>query len=178
MSSDRVCEIVKARPAPPVVRPPRRAKATDPDNFKLTNREPLPAGPRRKTIFFVSGLQLRYVFLVGGSLLVLLKFAGLHGYILVKTLLPVEISTSLQPLIFTSTVRLMIVGLFYVGVVTLAAAFLTHRTVGPLQRLEDEIWRIATSTSDPLPHIKVREGDGLENIVIAVNKLAERVSKK
>ena len=74
------------------------------------------------------------------------------------------------------TPGVFLVGIIYIAVVTLASIFLSHRTVGPLGRVESDLRRLADSEHRPEP-LKVREGDELEGIVTAINRLISRISK-
>ncbi len=132
------------------------------------------SAPKRKKIFLSHGFQWRIAALVAGSLTVLLLFTGLHGLFIVKLVLPEELSRQIQPVLVQSTLRVFLVGVIYIFVVTLAAVFLSHRTVGPLGRIESDLRRLAESDEVPEP-LKVRNGDGLEGLVDAVNRLIERM---
>lgn len=111
---------------------------------------------------------------MAGSLVVLLFFAGFHAVFVANTSLPPEILEQFRPALVGSTWRLFIVGLMYIGVVALAAVFLSHRIVGPTHRLEEQIIKIAESQSPP-DEIQVREGDEFEGLVGAINKLVKQV---
>lgn len=132
---------------------------------------------KRKKIFTSHGFQWRFAALVAGSLTVLLLFTGLHGLFVAQLVLPDEVSRQIRPVLVQSTLRVFLVGVIYIAVVTLAAVFLSHRTVGPLGRLEEDLKRLA-ETDDELEPLKVREGDGLESLVNAINRLIERVKGK
>jgi len=92
------------------------------------------------------------------------------------TALSPEAFEELKPQLLNSTWRLFLVGFLYVVVVTTAATFLSHRTVGPTTRLEKEIKKIANSKSSLEP-LSIREGDELEGMVSAVNELIDRMKK-
>jgi hypothetical protein len=132
------------------------------------------SAPKRKKIFTSHGFQWRFAALVAGSLTVLLLFTGLHGLFIAQLVLPEDISQQIRPVLAQSTLRIFLVGVVYIGVVTLAAVFLSHRTVGPLGRLEEDLRRLADS-NEPIEPLKVREGDGLEGLVNAVNRLIARL---
>lgn len=93
---------------------------------------------------------------------------------MMQRVFPMGLIDAVWPELQSATVRLVLVGLLYVGVVTLAAAFLSHRLMGPLGRLEEEIKRVAESTGETSP-IKLREGDDLEPVVDAINELVRKV---
>ena len=130
--------------------------------------------PKRKNIFFPRGFQLRYAFLVAGSLGVLLLFAGFHGFFIASSMLPTDVFQEYKPHLINSTLRLFVVGFLYITVVTLAATFLSHRTVGPTERLEKDINDIAKSKSQD-PKLYVREGDELDGVVKAINNLIRSI---
>jgi hypothetical protein len=132
------------------------------------------SAPKRKKIFVSHGFQWRFAALVAGSLTVLLLFTGLHGLFVAQLVLPEDVAQQVRPVLAQSTIRVFLVGAVYIAVVTLAAVFLSHRTVGPLGRLEEDLNHLAESPDEPEP-IKVREGDGLEGLVSAVNRLMERL---
>lgn len=119
------------------------------------------------------GFQPRYVFLVAGSLTVLLLFAGLHNLYVTNQIFPGELGDLAQAELKASTIRLLLVGFLYIAVVTFAAIFLSHRAFGPVGRLEEEVKRLIES--DGAGHaIKVREGDDLEPVVNAINALVKK----
>jgi len=124
---------------------------------------------KRTKIFFMRGFQLRYTFLVAGSLGVLLLFAGFHGFFVAASALPVEAWEGFRPELIDSTWRLFAVGLLYVSVVTMAAVFLSHKSVGPMGRLQEELNAIAESGGKK--KLTVREGDELEELVASINKV-------
>lgn len=134
------------------------------------------SAPKRKKIFVSSGFQWRFAALVAGSLTVLLLFTGLHGLFVAQMVLPDDISQQIRPVLEQSTMRIFLVGAIYIGVVTVAAVFLSHRTVGPLGRLEDDLERLAESKEAPEP-LKIREGDELEGLVKSLNRLIERMKE-
>ena len=122
------------------------------------------------------GFQLRYSALVAGSLVVLLVFSSLHSLYVAKAVLPADVSDRIWHTLTQSSIRLFFVGLFYIGVVTVAAVFLSHRITGPAFRLEQEI-RGMVSSPDGIKPLKIRQGDELEGVVEAVNELVSRVKE-
>jgi len=119
-------------------------------------------------------VQLRYALLVAGSLSVLLLFTGFHALFAIKQVLPPDMATQIAPALAASSFRVFVVGVLYIGVVTLAAVFLSHRAVGPLGRLEDEIRRMRESPEVQLP-LKTRSGDDLEPLINELNGLIEKI---
>jgi methyl-accepting chemotaxis protein len=126
--------------------------------------------PKRATIFVMRGFQLRYVGLVAGSLLVMLVFAGVHSLYMTQTILTGDAVQQFGPQLHASTFRFFLVGFLYIGVVVIAALFLSHRAVGPTRRIEDEIRKIAAD-KDAAHALKVREGDDFESLIHAINEL-------
>lgn len=114
---------------------------------------------------------------MAGSLFVLLLFTGLHGLFVAELLLPPEMSEQVKPVFEASTWRVFGVGTMYILVVTMAAIFLSHREVGPVARLESEIRRMSAA-ADASGTLKVREGDGLEGLVDAINQAIHKGRKK
>lgn len=115
--------------------------------------------------------------LVAGSLSVLLLFAAFHAAYVARNALTPEAFEAFRPALMTATWRLILVGVMYIGVVTLASVFLSHRIVGPTQRLEREILKIAEGTASE-NEIHVRDGDEFEGLVGAINKLVVKVRGK
>ncbi len=112
--------------------------------------------------------------LVAGSLTVLLLFAAFHAAYVAQNALTPEAFEAFRPALFTSTWRLLLVGVMYIGVVTLASVFISHRITGPTGRLETEILKIAEGGEVSSP-LHVREGDEFEGLVGAINKLVVKV---
>lgn len=108
----------------------------------------------------------------------MLVFSGLHGLFVIKNVPLADSTFQIRAMLQESTWRLFLVGSLYIVVMTLAAMFLSHRAVGPLARLEDELRELSDDSSDR--YLKVREGDELENLVGEINKVLKtrRESKK
>ena len=131
----------------------------------------------RSKIFVGRRFQLRYAFLVAGSLGVLLLFTGFHGFFIAITSLPQDVLTKFKPILLSSTLRLFFVGTIYIGVVTIAALFLSHRSSGPMRRLESELDHMAKGNSEIKP-FHLRKGDELEEFMKALNRLLGIVRRK
>ena len=93
-----------------------------------------------------------------------------------KTNLPGTVFDSFRPFLQTSTWRLFTVGAMYIAVVSFAAMVVSHRAVGPIKRLEEEIRRHA-DTSPEGKLLTVREGDELEDVVHAMNRWIRKVEQ-
>lgn len=94
-----------------------------------------------------------------------------------KSNLPYDQFVSFLPALRASTWRLFSVGLVFTFVMTMAAIFISHRAVGPLQRLEDEI-RQHLDSDKPVGQFKVREGDDLEDLIALLNKLISKIHSR
>lgn len=114
---------------------------------------------------------------MAGSLTVLLLFTGLHGLTLAKSILPGPLVAQTSSLLHDSMVRVFTVGALYITIVTIASVFLSHRTVGPIRRLEEDL-RIRAKASGPIEPIRLREGDELEDLVNAINAILEKQTQK
>ena len=69
--------------------------------------------------------------------------------------------------------RLALVGGLYVAVMILAAAFLSHRAVGPVARLAEELKeKIHKNVS--IEHLHVRSGDDLEPLIEVLNQVLRK----
>jgi hypothetical protein len=109
-------------------------------------------------------------------LAVLLLFTALHGLVMVQRVVPSDILSGYWPEFQASTIRLVVVGIMYIAVVSLGAVFLSHRAMGPLGRLEEELHNM-TATDGPISELKVREGDDLEQVVHGINELIRKQRK-
>lgn len=130
----------------------------------------------RRKVLFLRGFQLRFAALVAGSLIVLLLFTGLHGLYVAQLVLPPDVSQHVRPVFESSTWRVFLIGLAYIMVVTVAAVFLSHRAVGPIARLEDEIRKLMEDP-DGDRKLRIREGDELSGLADAINNLLEKESQ-
>ena len=131
---------------------------------------------RRKKILFLKGFQLRYTMMVVGSLFVMLMFAGFHGVYVAQSALPEDAYLKFSDALQESTIRLFVVGLLYIAVLALAAIFLSHRTLGPTARIEEEIHGMLES--DKIEPLKIRTGDDFEGLISSINKIIRKLKKK
>jgi methyl-accepting chemotaxis protein len=104
-------------------------------------------------------------------------------YYLVFTLLaeqlgiPESIAYNLFPVIEKINIILLIGIPPIVVVLLLWGIFLSHKFLGPLERLEREIHRIAESR-DCTKRLRVRRSDAIKPIADAINRLLDSVEKK
>lgn len=127
-------------------------------------------------IFDFRGVQKRFVFLVAGSLAVLLLFTSLHAIFIAEKALDPGVFEGFKDVLFDSTWRLIGVGVLYIAVVTLAAMFLTHRAVGPIHRMEQEL---ENALKDPkkFSGFQIREDDDMKSFISRLNDLLSAVKK-
>jgi len=63
-----------------------------------------------------------------------------------------------------------------IGLLFIWAVILTHRLMGPLARLQEDLEKI--SDGDYSIRLKIRENDDLRFLVNAINKVIDRLEKK
>jgi len=127
-------------------------------------------------------LQKRYLFVILMAILLpLLITAGCLYYLIFQLLaeqlgIPESIAYNLFPVVSqVNTILLIalppvIIVLFIVGLV------LSHRLIGPLNRLENDLKKIAEG--DYSIRLAVRKDDDLKPIANAVNKIIDKLEKK
>lgn len=131
---------------------------------------------KRKTVLFFQGFQLRYTALVAGSLAVFVAFAAFYLVYAFQSLVPADVLAGFESGFSQTIIRLVLVGIIYVIIFTVAAIFLSHRLVGPTHRIEEELRKIGDSDA-PIEPLKVREGDEFEGLVHSINKVLEKAHK-
>ena len=127
--------------------------------------------------------QLKYLALLVVSMVIPLIFAGGCLYYLIFTLIaeqlgiPESIAYNLFPVIKEINMILLIglpplfLLMIWWGVI------LSHRFVGPMERLEKEIDRISRD-EDYSKRIRVRKHDDIKPIADSINKLLDRIERK
>lgn len=130
-----------------------------------------------------SALQSKFLIIIVISMLVPLVLIGGCLYYLIFTLMaeqlgiPESIAINLFPVIQKINF-ILIAGLPPTVIFLLLwGLFLSHKFIGPLERLEKELNRIA-ACSDCAKRIGVRKSDVIRPIVDAINKLLESMEKK
>lgn len=93
---------------------------------------------------------------------------------MIQSHIPPEVLAEFQPVFRQSMARFILVGAIYIIVITLAAVFLSHRTVGPAYRIEQELRKRLESNSEPGP-LKIRHGDDFEPLITTINQLIEKL---
>lgn len=137
----------------------------------------------RKRIFTGSPAQFRYLVLLLVSMLVPLVVVGGCLYYLIFMVMadqlgiPESIAVNLFPVIEKINIILLIGMPPIIIIMILWGAFLSHRFVGPLERLENELDRIAKS-ADYSRRIILRKKDDLKPIADKINKLLDAVQRK
>lgn len=114
--------------------------------------------------------QLKYVFIVVVSFLVVIVLMLLNVHKLLKTLLPCVEMMDMGPQIAKSEMFLLIQILIIMAVLGLAMVYLTFRVAGPLFRIEKEI-RDMLDKKEYNRQLKIRKGDEMQEIVVLINEL-------
>ena len=130
-----------------------------------------------------SPVQSKYLALLLVSMIAPLLFVGGCMYYLIFTIMaeqlgiPESIAYNLFPVIKKINL-ILLMGLPPIFAMLLAwGVALSHRFVGPLERLKNEIEKIAHS-ADYARRIKVRKGDDIMPIAGAINKLLDKIEGK
>jgi methyl-accepting chemotaxis protein len=124
--------------------------------------------------------QLRYLILLMISMLAPLIFVGGCLYYLIFTILAEQlgIPESIAYNLFPVIKKINLILAFGVPPLVLLllgwGVLLSHRFVGPLERLEKEIDRVARS-GDYTKRLRVRKKDDIRAVAEAVNRLLDRM---
>ena len=131
---------------------------------------------RSRFSFRMSPLEARYLRVILMAMIVPTTFAVAMIYFAVwenlarEMLVPEAIATVLSPA-FDNTTRLLLISLPVVfTIMLLYAAVLSNRLLGPLQRIERDLTRIARS-GDFSERVMIREKDELRRLVRAINRV-------
>ncbi|MBN1354559.1 MAG: methyl-accepting chemotaxis protein [Candidatus Omnitrophica bacterium] len=127
-------------------------------------------------------LQRKYLVLILSSIMIPLFLAGgCFYYIMFQIMaeqlaIPESIAYNLIP-VFHKINFLLIIGLTpTVVLLFILGVFLTHRLIGPLERLEDDLKKI--SQGDYTIRLKIRKDDDLRSIADVINKIIDMLEKK
>lgn len=137
----------------------------------------------RKRFFTRRITQRRYLVLLLVSMLVPLVVVGGCLYYLIFMVMadqlgiPESIAINLFPVIQKINLVLLVAVPPVILVMVLWGVFLSHRFVGPLDRLEDELDRMAED-SDYSRRITLRKNDDLKPIADRINKLLDAIHRK
>ncbi|MEW6557549.1 MAG: hypothetical protein AB1349_09370 [Elusimicrobiota bacterium] len=97
---------------------------------------------KRKNFFVEKGLQVKYAVVIAGFLTVLLFIAWGHVYYLVSNILPNILSSEMGKELTELIKTLIKVGVGYIIAVVILAVYLSHRIVGPLNRIKKILMEI------------------------------------
>lgn len=127
-------------------------------------------------------LQLKYLVLILVSIMLPLFIVGGCLYYLIfqvmaeQLAIPEAIASNLIP-VFHKINLFLLIGLPPVIVVLFMwGATLTHKLIGPLERLEDDLEKI--SKGDYSVRVRMRKNDDLRPIADVINILMDKVEKK
>ena len=151
---------------------------------KLKTKEVYMGGKKmRKRIFSGKPAQFRYLVLLLVSMLAPLLIVGGCLYYLIFMVMadqlgiPESIAINLFPVIQKINIIIVLGMPPIIIAMILWGAFLSHRFVGPLERLENELDRIARS-ADYSRRIVLRKTDDLKPIADKINGLLDAVQRK
>ncbi|MEW6039973.1 MAG: hypothetical protein AB1633_00435 [Elusimicrobiota bacterium] len=130
---------------------------------------------RRKKIIIDKRIQLRHIGLLAVSFILILVLVEVHIYSLMKSMIPkgaldqdYGYLTSLGLIIMIE----MLVIIFIVGIINI---IFTHRIVGPVSRIEQELYIMIEKNE--FHNISIRENDELKTLVIEINRLIDKIKK-
>ena len=135
-------------------------------------------------IKFITGnpLQFKYFALILFSIILpLLLVAGCLYYLIFQIMaeqlaIPESIAYNLIPVVEKINF-LLILGVPPIMVLLFIwGAMLTHRFIGPLNRLEKDLKKIAEG--DHSVRLKIRKNDDLHSLASAINKVIDKLEKK
>ncbi len=137
-----------------------------------------------RTRFVTSApLQLKFMLFIVVSMLVPLILVGGCLYYIIFTLvaeqlgIPESIASNLFPVIKKINMILAVAVPPAFMAIFLWGVFLSHKFIGPLERLERELNKIAES-GDSSKRLRVRRSDAIKPIADAINKLLNAFEKK
>jgi len=137
---------------------------------------------KRKKFLSNNPLQKRFLFLILLSIFVPLIFVSACLYYLIFQILadqlaiPEFIAQNLLPALRKINVMLMVGLPPLVVVLFFWASALSHRLIGPLERLEEDLKKIADG--DYSIRLKIRQDDELHPIVGAINRIIDKLENK
>ncbi len=124
-------------------------------------------------------LQMKFLFVVIVAMLFPMLVFGFCLYKLVLNLLarqmafPEAINANIMPVIEKVNALLIIIVPFMTAVVLWLAVGISHRFVGPIERIEKDLDQILGG--DKAHRIRIREKDDLKAIALKINTLLERL---
>jgi methyl-accepting chemotaxis protein len=121
-------------------------------------------------------LQLKYAFMIGGVLAIMLILVQIHTYLTIQTLLPNLFSSFMGRQIRSIQFWLAVNSVIYLAVVAFLSIFISHKIAGPLYRLETAIQEVLES-NDPAKRISLRKGDEFQTLADRLNQLLERLAQ-
>jgi len=127
-------------------------------------------------------LQVKYLALILASILLPLFIAGGCLYYLIfqimaeQLAIPESIAYNLFPVVERINFLLLLGIPPIVILLFIWGAVLSHKMIGPLERLEDDLRKI--SDGDYSVRLQIRKDDDLRPIADAVNKIIEKLERK
>ncbi len=130
----------------------------------------------KRTYLINPPLQLKYAFMIGGVLMVMLLLVEFHTYITIQSLMPHLFSSLLGRQVKVLQYWMLVNGLVYVAGAAFLSIFISHKIAGPIHRLEQAIQEVLES-GDPRLRITLRKNDEFHALADKINLLLERLSR-
>ena len=127
-------------------------------------------------------LQIKFLALILASILLpLLLAVGCLYYLIFQVMaeqlaIPESIAYNLIPVVEKINFLLIVSLPPAVALIFIGGLILTHRLIGPLKRLEDDLTKIAAG--DYSIRLNIRKDDDLRPIAEAMNKIIDKLEKK
>ncbi|MEW6555985.1 MAG: hypothetical protein AB1349_01370 [Elusimicrobiota bacterium] len=132
---------------------------------------------KRRQVLIDKRMQLKYAFMIGGVLVVMLLLVEYHTYLTIQSILPNILSSTIGKQIKQIHLWLAINSLIYIVFVAVVSIYISHKIAGPVFKLKKQIREIINS-GDTSRKIFVRKGDELQDLVAVINELLEKASMK
>lgn len=122
-------------------------------------------------------LQMKYAFIIGGVLFLIVLLMEAHTFLVIRTVEPDFANPALLSALKSLQMWMLASGFIYMIVIPILSIFLSHKIAGPLYRMEKSIQE-ALDSEGPIRPIKLRQGDELQSLADLINQLFERLPQK
>jgi len=119
-------------------------------------------------------LQMKYALMIGAVLAGAMALMQAHTFLLIQGTQLTTVDPLLVEALKSLRMWMLASGLVYVIVIPLLSIFISHKIAGPLFRFERTLEQ-AIENKGPIPPIRLRDGDELQEMAELINKLLERV---
>lgn len=132
---------------------------------------------KRKIVLIDKKMQLKYAFMIGGVLIAMLLLVEYHTYLTIHSILPNILSSAIGKQVRQIHLWLIINSFIYTALIAVVSVYISHKIAGPVFKLKKQIREIIDS-GDTNRKIFLRKGDELNDLVVLINELLEKVSIK